>query len=229
MKVIADDVWQLDGFPSHAVNAFFVNGILFDCRTRWSAFHIARQLRDRAVSMIALTHAHPDHWGAAPALSARFKAPVAVHHADAPVVTGEAAAGGHLAFRMGKRFLEAGACADVVRLREGDKVGGFTVVHAPGHSAGHVVYFRESDRLAIAGDLFNTMHMWTRRMRLGEPPEHLSIDAEENRRSIVKLVDLRPSMVLPGHGPALKDMHLLQRFADGLRTAFARKAGSGIA
>lgn len=229
MKAIAEGVWQLDGFPSHAVNAFFVDGILFDCRTRWSAFRIAHQLRDRAVSMIALTHAHPDHWGAAPVLSTRFKAPVAVHHADAAVVTGEASAGGHLAFRMGKRFLEAGACTDVVRLREGDTVGAFTVVHAPGHSAGHVVYFRESDGLAIAGDLFNTMHMWTRRLRLAEPPENLSVDADENRRSIVKLVGLRPSMVLPGHGPALKDMRLLERFADRLPAAVTKSAGSKTA
>ncbi len=163
--------------------------------------------------LIALTHAHPDHWGAAPALCADFDVPLAVHADDADIVTGHARAGNGLAFRMGKRFLESGICARVSRLRDGDMVGDFRVVHAPGHSAGHVVYFREADGLAVAGDLFSTMDMWTRRRRLAEPPANLSIDAEENRRSIKKLVELGPSLVLPGHGPALEDMRLLRAFA----------------
>lgn len=230
MQAIAKGVWQLDGYPAHAVNSFFVDGILFDCRTRWAAANIARQMRGRRVSMIALTHAHPDHWGAAPALSARFRVPVAVHHADAAVVTGRASAGDHLAFRLGKQFLEAGACSDVLPLREGDVVGEFKVVHAPGHSAGHVVYFRESDGVAVTGDLFSTMDMWTRRRRLAEPPANLSADAAENRRSIRKLAALRPSLVLPGHGPAVKDPRVLNEFAQRFEAAEIKEtAGSGSA
>ena len=163
--------------------------------------------------MLALTHAHPDHWGAAPALCAALGVPVACHHADADVVVGKATAGNGLAFRMGKLFLEDGACGEVVRLHDGDRVGDFRVVHAPGHSDGHVIYFRDSDGLAIVGDLVNTMDMWTRRTRIAEPPANLSVDAEENRRSIHKLVGLGPSLVLPGHGAPLRDMRLLAEFA----------------
>lgn len=165
------------------------------------------------VSMLALTHAHPDHWGAAPALCAALGVPVACHHADADVVIGKASAGNGLAFRMGKLFLESGACGEVVRLRDGDRVGDFRVVHAPGHSDGHVIYFRDSDGVAIVGDLINTMDMWTRRTRIAEPPANLSVDAEENRRSIQKLVELGPSLVLPGHGAPLRDMKALEEFA----------------
>lgn len=223
LKAVAKGVWQLDGFPAHAMNSFFADGILFDCRTRWSARPIARQLRGMRVSVIALTHAHPDHWGAAPELSRKFDVPVAVHHADAGVVTGRDSAGSQLAFWMGKRFLEAGACRNVIALQEGDVVGDFKVVHAPGHSAGHVVFFRESDGVAVTGDLFSTMHAWTRRRELAEPPSDLSSDAEENRRSIQKLVELRPSVVLPGHGPALTDVRGLARFAKSLAAAPARE------
>jgi hydroxyacylglutathione hydrolase len=171
---------------------------------------------------LALTHAHPDHWGAAPELCAALGVPVACHDADADVVIGKVPAGKSLAFRMGKLLLERGACAEVVRLSEGDMVGDFRVVHAPGHSDGHVVYFRDYDGVAIVGDLFNTMDMWTRRVRLAEPPANLSVSTEENRRSILKLVELRPSLVLPGHGAALRDMSLLAEFAvlmhaEGLR------------
>lgn len=142
-----------------------------------------------------------------------------MHTADAGIVTGELAAGTQLAFRMGRRFLEGGACRNVVTLDHGDRVGDFTVVHTPGHSAGHVVYFRESDRVAVTGDLFSTMDMWTRRARIAEPPANLSVDAEENRRSIKTLLDLKPSAVLPGHGPVLRDMDLLARFASALSSA----------
>ena len=177
--------------------------------------------------MIALTHAHPDHWGAAPELSAGLRVPVAVHDADAGIVAGTATAGAQIAFRLGRRLLENGVCRDIIRLREGDQLGGFTVIHAPGHSAGHVVYFRESDGLAIIGDLFNTMEMWTRRRRLGEPPPNLSINAAENRRSIVKLIELRPSLILPGHGPALHDMTALATFA--ARWSVTENAGATAA
>ena len=203
---------------------FFAGGVLFDCRTRWAAGSIARQLGDRSVSLIALTHAHPDHWGSAAALSSRFGARVAVHEADAGIVAGRDAAGSHLAFRVGKRLWEGRPCTEVAVLREGDKVGDFTVVHMPGHSAGHVAYFRESDRVAVTGDLFSTMDSRTRRTRIAEPPAFLSVDAEENRRSIRRLLDLKPSVVLPGHGPALRDLdHALELVARiGLTRAHER-------
>ena len=36
-------------------------------------------------------------------------------------------------------------------LRDGDMVGDFRVIDAPGHSAGHVVLWREADRVLIVG------------------------------------------------------------------------------
>ena len=42
-------------------------------------------------------------------------------------------------------------------LQEGDEVAGFKVLDAPGHSAGHVVFWRESDRVLILGDVLATL------------------------------------------------------------------------
>lgn len=226
MRPIAEGVWQIDGSPAASANVFYAGAILFDCRTRWAAGGIAKQLGRSPVSFIALTHAHPDHWGAASALSARFDARVAVHRADAGIVTGREDAGTHVAFRIGKRFWEGEPCREVVHLEDGDRIGDFRVVHTPGHSAGHVVYFRESDRLAVTGDLFSTMDTLTHRRRIAEPPAYLSVDAGENRRSIRRLLELDPSMVLPGHGPALRDMGRLADFAAELAggSGYARTA-----
>ena len=46
-------------------------------------------------------------------------------------------------------------------LHEGDEVAGFTVLETPGHSRGHVAFWRESDRVLILGDVLNNMNLMT--------------------------------------------------------------------
>jgi len=214
VRRITDGIWQLDGRPPHAINAFLVDDVLFDCRTRWAAASILRDLGGHRVSVLAITHAHPDHWGCALTICAALNIPIACHEDDADVVCGRlGTAKDSWMFRAGKLIWQGGICDNVRRLREGDMVGSFRVVHTPGHSRGHVVYFRDADRVAVAGDLFNTMAMWTRRRRLHEPPPHTSVDSAGNRRSILKLLRLEPALVLPGHGPVLTDMARLEEFA----------------
>ena len=77
-------------------------------------------------------------------------------------------------------------------LNEGDEVAGFRVVHAPGHARGEVIFFRDSDRVAICGDVIRNMSYATGRPMLAEPPEIFTYDPAENRRSIRKLADLEP-------------------------------------
>ena len=48
------------------------------------------------------------------------------------------------------------------RLEEGDEVAGFRVLDTPGHSPGHVSYWRESDRtLLLCGDVYFNLSMLT--------------------------------------------------------------------
>ena len=56
-------------------------------------------------------------------------------------------------------------------LREGDEVAGFRIIHAPGHAPGEVIYWRESDRVAICGDVIRNISFVTLRNRLDEPPD----------------------------------------------------------
>jgi glyoxylase-like metal-dependent hydrolase (beta-lactamase superfamily II) len=44
----------------------------------------------------------------------------------------------------------------------------------------------------------------------------MSYDPVENRRSIRKLAALEPSLILPGHGPAITDMDAFGRFVAAL-------------
>jgi len=101
-------------------------------------------------------------------------------------------------------------------LREGDEVAGFRVVHAPGHAPGEVIFFRDSDRVAICGDVIRNITYVSLRSKLAEPPADLTPDPPENRRSIRKLAELEPSLILPGHGPAVTDIGAFERFAASL-------------
>jgi len=44
------------------------------------------------------------------------------------------------------------------------------VLEVPGHSRGHVAYWRESDRALILGDVLNGMNLITGIRGLQEPP-----------------------------------------------------------
>jgi glyoxylase-like metal-dependent hydrolase (beta-lactamase superfamily II) len=81
---------------------------------------------------------------------------------------------------------------------------------------GHVMFFRERDRVAIAGDVAVNMNLITLRPGLHEPPGFFCVDPALNRQSIRKLADLKPSTVLFGHGPPLVNGDVLRKFADRL-------------
>jgi hydroxyacylglutathione hydrolase len=102
------------------------------------------------------------------------------------------------------------------RLKEGDEVAGFTVLETPGHSPGHVAFWRETDRTLICGDVLFNLSLLTFRAGLREPPGALTPDPALNRRSARRLAELRPELVLFGHGPPLRDGEHLARFVESL-------------
>ena len=101
-------------------------------------------------------------------------------------------------------------------LGEGDEVAGFRVVHAPGHAPGEVIFFRDSDRVAICGDVVRNMSFLTAMPGVRQPPDEMTYDPAENRRSIRKLAALEPILILPGHGPEITDMGEFERFVAAL-------------
>jgi hydroxyacylglutathione hydrolase len=215
VQLIAEDLWQLSGWPRDMFNVYLAGDVLIDTATRWARRRILRQLQGRSLRMIALTHCHPDHQGTAKFLCERFQVPLACHEADVPAMEGRAPMlPRRRVVRLGVR-LWAGPPAPVERpLRDGDELAGFRVIHAPGHTPGHVMFFREADRVAIAGDVLANIHFLTSKPGLREPPPFFSVDVAENRRSIHKLIELRPSLVCFGHGPPLRNQDALNRFAD---------------
>ncbi len=220
MREVAPGIFRLAQFPRPMINVYLAGDILFDAGTTWDRRRLARQLRDRPLSLLALTHVHPDHQGMARDICRDRDIPLACHADDVEAMDGRRPVTGNMDVHPLVAKVQAswaGPPHPVSRvLREGDRVGDFTVQHTPGHAPGHVIYIRESDRAVICGDVIRNLSYATGRTVLLEPPDAFTYEPAENRRSIRRLAALNPSVLLPGHGPAVTDMAHFQRWATDL-------------
>lgn len=219
MERLADDLWLLAGRPRHAFNVYLMGDVLVDAATRHARGRILRQLDGREVSAHALTHAHGDHQGASHAVCQELGLPLHVGEADADAAqTGDLRATAPLnpVTRLQLRFWAGPGHPVQRRLVEGDEVGGFTVIDTPGHSPGHIAFWRERDRALVTGDVLFGRHPVTGRPGLHEPPRMFTPDPARNRESIRRIAALQPAVACFGHGPPWRDPHALGAFAAAL-------------
>lgn len=180
------------------MHAYVIGDVLIDAGMKGSAKKIIKALDGEKLSALALTHAHIDHVGGAKGVCEHFGVELWAGEADIPAVEagkqhGMKVGGGFPAFPVGRA------------LSEGDTVADFTVLDTPGHSPGHVSYWRESDRVLICGDVWLNMSVITTRPGLHDPPGMATPDPAQNKESQKKLAALEPSIVLFGHGPVLSE------------------------
>lgn len=209
---LAPGLRAIPGRPAHAFNVHLIGAVIVDAGTRHAARRILRAVRraDAAVHAHAVTHAHADHQGASAALVAALGVPF-----WGPAAEVEALESGDLTLttrpadpvtQLQRRFW-AGPPVHVDRpLRDGDELdAGFVALETPGHSPGHLSFWREADRVLVAGDVLFGRHPVTGRPGLHEPPERFTVDPERNRASIRRVAALHPELIVFGHGPALRD------------------------
>jgi hydroxyacylglutathione hydrolase len=214
---LADDLYLLRGFPPDAINVYLIGDVIVDAATRHSGRRILRQLGGHTVRAHALTHAHPDHQGASKEICERLGIPLWCGRDDVSAMEG-----GYFEQQRHplNRLIEwawAGPPHPVARaLEEGDEVAGFEVLHVPGHSRGHLAYWRESDRALVLGDVLNNVNVSTGVRGLREPKRIFTPDPALNRESARRLAALEPSLVCFGHGPPLRDTRKLAEFVAAL-------------
>jgi hydroxyacylglutathione hydrolase len=200
MRSLADGVWQLSGFPPNNVNVYVLDDVLIDSGIALDRRRILRQTADHKLTAHALTHAHIDHYGSSHAICQQLDIPMWCGAADV-----EAVETGKMEGPRG-RMLPAAKAHPIARgLKEGDEVGGFTVLDTPGHSPGHVSYWRESDRVLVCGDVMWGYNPFLFSGAIREPFPVVSPDPDLNRQSARRLAALEPSLVCFGHGAPLRD------------------------
>ncbi len=216
MKQLVEDVYQLKGWPRNAINVYVIGDVLIDAATRQGEKRILRELSGRTIAAHALTHAHPDHQGASHAVCEQLGIPLWCGQGDVPAMETPGGIKNPKAPRWLERIQErfwTGPPHPVSRaLGEGDEVAGFTVLETPGHSPGHVSFWRESDRTLIVGDVLGNMNFITGIPGLNTPPDMFTPDPARNRESARRLAELRPALACFGHGAPLRDPDKLAAF-----------------
>ena len=208
------------------VNVFAVIGeagwTLIDAGLNGSAGRITRWARDQfgdaPPSSIVLTHAHFDHVGAIEGLLDTWDVPVYAHARELAYLTGQRAhpepdptVGGGMMARMSTLYPRGpinitGRVRPLPLDRSIPGMPGWRWLHTPGHTAGHVSFFRDSDRTLIVGDAFCTTKqesffaVATQRPELHGPPMYYTTDWAAARASVEQLAALEPHFIVPSHG-----------------------------
>jgi len=211
---------MLRGWPPSAINVYLLGDVLIDAATRQGERRIMRQIAGRSLSAHALTHAHPDHQGSSHAICERLGIPLWCGQGDVPAMETPGGVAGSQAPGwvnwLQQRFWTGPPHPVARALVEGDEVAGFTILESPGHSRGHVAYWRESDRVLILGDVLNNVNVMTGIPGLHEPLARFTPDPARNRSSARRLAALRPRLTCFGHGAPLRDPDRLADFVAGL-------------
>ncbi|WP_066308213.1 MBL fold metallo-hydrolase [Bacillus sp. FJAT-29814] len=197
--------------------------VLVDAGMPESAEEIIRVAEERFGSgsrpkAIILTHGHFDHVGAIVELVKHWQVPVFAHEMELPFLTGrqsypepDPTVEGGMVAKMSPMFPnEPINLGNQVEKLPADGtvpfLDGFRWIHTPGHSPGHVSFFRDSDRALIAGDAFinvkqDTLYkVLTQEQEINGPPRYLTTDWQAAKNSVQRLAELNPSVAVVGHG-----------------------------
>jgi len=171
-------------------------------------------LRPRDLTGVVLTHRHSDHAGNARFLQRRG-ARVAAHERDAAILAGEAPRGmlsrgrgtliAGIICHIENRFPAAQVHADS-RLGDGDRVGGFEIHAATGHTEGSVLLRHEASGCLATGDsLLAAYPPLTVRAGLALAYPSYSVDCARSHDAVVRFHEgpVRYDHLLPGHGRPL--------------------------
>lgn len=189
---------------------------------------------DARPAAIVLTHGHFDHAGSALELAREWDVPVYAHRLELPYLRGDSAyppkdptVGGALAMLsrlMPDRTIDLGD--RVTELPVDGSVPGlpsWRLVDTPGHTPGHVAFWRAEDRTLLSGDALVTVDLdsvvalATSHPACSCPPKPFTSDWQAAGDSIRKIAELGPTTLAAGHGEPMRGDHVpgaVLRFAN---------------
>lgn len=192
---------------------------------------------------IVLTHGHFDHIGSLKKLAEEWDVPVYAHHLEMAYLTGkssypppDSSVGGGMMSYMADLYKTTpidlrgrvtefpGITPDIPFMPE------WKYIHTPGHSPGHVSFWRESDKVLIAGDAIVTTKAESAiyavllpKKVVSGPPKYFTCNWLKAEDSVDQLASLMPSVLATGHGLPMSGAEMQQQLLE-LAYYFEEKA-----
>ena len=155
------------------------------------------------------THAHRSHLGGLARLKELSGAPIYAHEWEADIISADRVAQpvSSRPYRPYRTYpLQLALNLNLSKhppvrvdeyIHEGDHVGPLTVLHAPGHSPGHLAFYWPERRALIAGDAVCTWPVFMLGWR------GFMLNVRQHKQSVRRLAELDSDIVLSGHGDPL--------------------------
>jgi glyoxylase-like metal-dependent hydrolase (beta-lactamase superfamily II) len=174
---------------------------------------LGREPRD--LRHIVLTHGHRSHLGGLAALKRATGATVYAHEWEADIIAGDREAQTvtlapsrplrtwwpTYPFQLGLAlgFGKHPPCEVDEAVTDGSRIGPLEVLHAPGHSPGHLAFWWPERRALFAGDAIAT---WPA-LATGWPA--FNLNWRQHRATIGRLAELEAEIVAVGHGEPIRE------------------------
>jgi|SRR5579859_6442353 len=180
----------------------------------------------KRIRRLVITHIHPDHYGAAGALTGEGGAELYLHRLEVPLVHPRYVELEQLVKEVGTYLLVNGVPKDEAQVLQGSqralslfvKIGApdiqldgaetlqmgtrrLRVEWTPGHSPGHICLYDTRDKILFAGD-----HMLPELSpNIGLHPQSTPDPLHEYLEGLERLAGYRPHLILPAHGRPFTD------------------------
>jgi len=174
-------------------NSYIIDDVIIDTGTGINKDNLLGALNALNISpddikLVINTHCHFDHTGG----NGIFQnADIAIHKKDAPPLEeGDDIATAAYLFGASIKPLKID-----LKLKEGDNIGDFEIIHTPGHTQGSICLY--DGETLISGDTIFAYGGFGR--------VDMGGSIKDMKQSIKKLLKLDIKHILPGHGPWVED------------------------
>jgi glyoxylase-like metal-dependent hydrolase (beta-lactamase superfamily II) len=156
------------------------------------------KLNPQDIKTIIITHNHFDHIGSLSKIKEITEAKVAIHPADADYIRGEAKhIGGtfmNTIIKLLQTIYQTKPVEPEILLNDGDIIGGYQVIHTPGHSPGSICLYNPENKALFVGD-----NLRFKDGKLQSPGERLIPEPDKYETSMKRLLDYDFEVILTGH------------------------------
>jgi hydroxyacylglutathione hydrolase len=179
--------------------------------------YIEKNLNQRAedIKTIVITHQHLDHVGSLSKMKDITGAQVAIHPADADYIRGKTSHAGpalsNFMVKMIQFIYRTKPVEPDILLEDGDQIGGYQVIHIPGHTPGSICLYNKKNKAIFVGD-----NLQYKKGKLYSPGERLLPEPKKYQESMKKLLNYDIKVIFTGHtAPVTSDAgELLKDFIE---------------